>query len=125
MTWKLETSQGHETAKIRWLTVPYTRGKGLDLGCGPQRLWAASIGIDIQISQEGASMVGDIADLSLFADLSLDYVFSSHALEDFDAEVSVIWCYICHTMSFIPRSARMGRILPIVRTSIQTVFMST
>jgi len=83
MTWSPNTSTGHEAEKIKYLTVPYTHGTGLDVGCGPSRIWPQSIGIDRWVSDQGASVVCDVADLSLFADKSMDYVFSSHVLEDF------------------------------------------
>lgn len=83
MTWSLETSQGFEQDKIKYHTVRYTGvGRGLDLGCGPNRIWPNAIGMDGFQSPQGASIVGDITDLSLFADGSFPWVFSSHALED-------------------------------------------
>lgn len=86
MTWTPETSCGFESDKIAHLIVPYTRGKGLDIGCGMRRAWPHFIGIDNGHhfgQQSDATIQGDGTDLSLFSDASLDFVFSSHALEHF------------------------------------------
>lgn len=83
MTWRPDAPQGRESAKIRHLTTHYTMGRGLDIGCGSEKLWPASIGIDSgkQWGRPVADVTGDGCDLSLFATESLDYVFSSHFLE--------------------------------------------
>ena len=91
MVWTAENSSGAESKKIIWETVPYTRGKGLDVGCGPMKLWPQSIGVD---NDKDVSLFGsppseaDIRtsadDLSVFASQSMDYVFSSHMLEHFE-----------------------------------------
>lgn len=84
MTWTAETSCGRESAKIASLAVPYLQGRWLDLGCGGEKCWPSAIGMD---KHEGAAdIAGDISDLSMFADASMDAVFSSHALEDFTRE---------------------------------------
>lgn len=83
MTWSAENSVGDEQAKIRPFVIPYTRGMCLDLGCGPQKCWPYMIGID-QVQTGDANLVRSIADLSIFADNSVDAVFSSHALEDIE-----------------------------------------
>ncbi len=88
MTWQAETSCGNEAAKIRHLIVPYTRGHGLDLGCGPFKAWPHFIGVDNFDEWKGLDWRPDIAsdctDLSLIADQSCDFVFSSHLLEHLD-----------------------------------------
>jgi ADP-heptose:LPS heptosyltransferase len=98
MTWDIETSCGYEAQKVKYLTVPYTRGRGLDIGCGPQRVWPHALGIDRWISKDGAGLADDIERLSMIADQSVDWVFSSHALEDFPAErtASILkeWCRV-------------------------------
>lgn len=84
MTWSLETSLGFESDKIKHLVVPYTRGRGLDLGCGNQKVWPNAIGVDNghHFGQGGAEvMVETCEKLDLFADESMDFVFSSHLLE--------------------------------------------
>lgn len=84
MTWSQETSQGYESDKIAAFIVPYTRGRGLDLGCGMRKAWPHMIGVDSghHFGQGAADiMIDDATDLGLFADNSLDFVFSSHLLE--------------------------------------------
>jgi len=67
-----------------WDIVPYTRGKGLDLGSGVYKAFNHFIGVDSG-KQYGGSRVADINclcdELDLFATDSLDFVFSSHLLE--------------------------------------------
>ena len=46
MTWSTEDPQGNEAAKCRWDVVPYIRGKGIDIGCGPTKVLPHVIGID-------------------------------------------------------------------------------
>lgn len=83
MTWTLETSCGHESAKIASIAVPYLQGKCLDIGCGTRLVWPGLIGIDNghHFGRGAAAIMGDGTDLSMFADASLDGVFSSHFLE--------------------------------------------
>jgi ADP-heptose:LPS heptosyltransferase/predicted SAM-dependent methyltransferase len=81
VTWSAETSRGFEQDKICAFVVPYTRGRGLDLGCGSRTAWPHFIGVD---TGGRPNIHADIRDLSLFADESMDFVFSSHALEDIE-----------------------------------------
>ena len=87
MTWTLEGQQGAEAQKCMWDLVPFMRGRALDLGCGPYKAFRHMTGIDnckdtqlfgIQMKPD---VVGDVADLSMFASCSMDMVFSSHTLE--------------------------------------------
>jgi hypothetical protein len=55
MTWandpkKNRAFQFGEAGKIRWEVVEYTRGAGLELGCGPVKLFPHFIGIDKEAS---------------------------------------------------------------------------
>lgn len=91
MSWSLENSKGHEQRKIRWEIVPYTRGRGLDLGCGPEKAFGHFIGVDNGHHEMFGYTIkpdvrADVADLSLFASGSLDFCFSSHLLEHFPHE---------------------------------------
>lgn len=88
MTWRIDDPQGNESAKIKYLIVPYTRGRGLDLGCGPFKAFPHFIGVDNghHAKQFGWQMQPDIhvetcESLPLFASGSMDFVFSSHLLE--------------------------------------------
>ena len=85
MTLSLETSCGFEQDKIAPFAVHYTRGKCLDLGCGPRKCWPDMIGIDLN-PNSNADIKAPIDTLPLFASNSMDAVFSSHALEDFAEE---------------------------------------
>lgn len=86
MSWSLETSQGNEADKIRNRICTYLNGRGLDLGCGPFKItkntsfFQTCIGVDIA---PGADVIADLGHLACFQDEHFDYVFSSHALEDF------------------------------------------
>ena len=46
MAWRLNDPQGNEAAKIKYDIVPYTRGKGLDVGCGGFKAYQHFIGVD-------------------------------------------------------------------------------
>lgn len=85
MVWNINDSCGFESSKIASLAVPYLQGTFLDLGCGNAPVWPSGIGVDNYTTFANTSGIKcDIADLSLFADRSVDAVFSSHALEDFE-----------------------------------------
>lgn len=88
MTWDIETSKGNESAKIRWEIVPYTRGKVLDLGCGPFKAFAHFTGVDNchHAKEFGWDIKPEIhvetcEDLSVLGSQAWDAVFSSHLLE--------------------------------------------
>lgn len=87
MTWKIDDPQGNESAKIKWEIVPYTRGKGLDLGCGPYKTFPHFIGVDNgNHAQFGWNIKPDVfvetcEKLDIFASQSMDFVFSSHLIE--------------------------------------------
>lgn len=88
MTWKITDPMGNEARKIAWEVVKYTRGKGLDIGCGPKKTFPHWIGLDnckdtqlFGIQMEPDIRIEDCADLSLFTSKSMDFVFSSHLLE--------------------------------------------
>jgi ADP-heptose:LPS heptosyltransferase/predicted SAM-dependent methyltransferase len=86
MVWSLETSNGMESAKIAHIAVPYLQGKGLDIGCGPNKVWPSAIGIDSLKDYGGqrlqsVDVVCNAENLEFFSDSSMDYVYSSHFLE--------------------------------------------
>jgi ADP-heptose:LPS heptosyltransferase/predicted SAM-dependent methyltransferase len=74
-----------EGSKIKWRAAPYVKGLGLDIGCGPWKVFPHAIGLDGQayasVDNKGPNLVMDCRDLSLFADAAFDYIFSSHFLE--------------------------------------------
>ena len=92
MTWTAETSNGDESAKIRWEIAEYTRGRVLDLGCGTNKCYPHFIGVDNgHHAQFGLRIKPDVfikscEKLDLFASQSMDGVFSSHLLEHFEHE---------------------------------------
>ena len=93
--WRDSDPQGGESAKIKYEIVPFTRGHGLDLGCGPYKTYAHFIGIDNghHAHEFGWDMKPDVmietcANLEMFASGTMNFVFSSHLLEhmeDLDA----------------------------------------
>lgn len=100
MTWNINSKQGSESKKCKWDIVPFTRGKGLELGCGTGKLFQHFIGIDsgkdARLFQAPvvADILCDASDLSSFADGSMDFAFSSHVLEhiqEYEAALKEWW----------------------------------
>ncbi len=87
MVWRREDPEGNESEKIRWEIVPYTRGKVLDLGCGPNKAFPHFIGVDNGHHEKfGYSIKPDMwvetcEDLWFAKSQAYDAVFSSHLLE--------------------------------------------
>ena len=86
--WRADDPQGNEAAKVRWEIVQYTRGEGLDLGCGPEKAFPHFVGVDNCKDTElfGIQMKPDLVvdtceRLTDIKDASLDFIFSSHLLE--------------------------------------------
>lgn len=110
--WSIETSCGNESAKIRWELPRYTRGLGLDIGCGAFKAFPHFVGIDNYTDTRlfGTQMRPDIAcdgrRLKLFADKSVDFVFSAHFLEHVEnpAEVLKEWSRVVksHLILYLP-----------------------
>ncbi|MCU0689769.1 MAG: methyltransferase domain-containing protein [Polyangiaceae bacterium] len=102
MVWKIDDTQGDEASKVKYDVVRYTRGIGLDLGCGPTKAFPNAIGVDNKkdtelfgIEMKPQLVVEDCADLSSYIHQeSCDFVFSSHLLEhieDAGAAVAHWW----------------------------------
>jgi len=77
-----------ETSKCRARLLPYCTGYGVDLGFGGDPISPQSIRVDSPrpYAETGAAAVqlgGDATRLHWFCDGVLDYVYSSHLLEDF------------------------------------------
>ncbi len=86
MVFKPDGPKGNEAAKIKHLIPQYTRGYGLDVGCGPWKAFPHMIGVDwlrgyqdLPPFQTDVQLQGD--ELGIFSDSSLDFVFSAHMLE--------------------------------------------
>lgn len=93
MTWNITDPQGSEAQKVKYDIVEYTRGRGLDLGCGPSKAFPHFIGVDNlkDVQLFGVQMRPDLVvdtceNLYEFADNSKDFIFSSHMLEHFEYE---------------------------------------
>ena len=101
MVWDPRAPQGFESDKIRFEVLPYLARGGLDIGCGPKKVWPHLIGVDstkdtdlFGIPMRPDIVVGDASRLPLFADRSVDAVFSSHCLEhieDWGAALKEWW----------------------------------
>lgn len=96
MTWRLHDPQCYEADKCRYDIIPYTRGRGLDIGCGPRKTFQHFIGVDsgrdsrlFQIPT-CADVIAEADKLEFFADKSLDFVFSSHTLEHIPDHVAAL-----------------------------------
>lgn len=77
-----------ETAKHRTLFLPYCIGNGLDIGYGGDPITDTAITLDQSNRysfewDKPQNLTADGAALSMFADNALDYVYSSHCIEDF------------------------------------------
>lgn len=82
-----------ETAKYRHLTVPYCNGNGVDLGSGGNPVVPWAISVDLPGEQYATYNAGNLPEHSVhwrgdalnlpFKDGVLDFVYSSHLLEDF------------------------------------------
>lgn len=84
-----------ETSKCRARLAPYCVGYGADLGPGGDPITESAIRIDLPqpYSRTGTLPVqlgGDATKLHWFRDGVLDYVYSSHLLEDFEDTKSVL-----------------------------------
>lgn len=105
MTWSLDTSCGFESRKIKYLLPKYTRGRVLEIGCGTEKAFPHFIGYDSghHFGKGAADLLGDAADLSLFADESFDAVFSSHVLEHMEDMQGALneWCRVIKPGGFL------------------------
>ena len=92
MVWRADAPQGLESHKVRFDLVHYFHGRCLDLGCGPAKIFPAKhiIGIDSDKDlglfgiKAYPDLPGDVEKLDLFADATIDVIFSSHTLEHID-----------------------------------------
>ena len=97
MVWKADDPEGNETAKVRWELVPYTRGLGYDIGCGPSKAFPHFIGIDnrrdcslFSIEMNPDLTVPDACNLPMLASQHADFVYSSHTLEHIPDHVKAL-----------------------------------
>ena len=84
-----------ETSKARNSLQKYCVGDGLDIGFGGDPIVETAICIDLperyaRYKEHPQHIHGDARDLKWFNDNSLDYVYSSHVLEDFEDTETVL-----------------------------------
>jgi ubiquinone/menaquinone biosynthesis C-methylase UbiE len=77
-----------ETSKFRFLFLDYCKGNGIDVGFGGDPIVPTAITIDLskpyaETGKSPQNLKGDGRNLYWFNDNTLDYVYSSHLLEDF------------------------------------------
>lgn len=77
-------SYSSETAKIRNKVIKYCTGSGADLGCGNDIITPWAVGVDQRttVDRVWIKHVTDVSKELPFKTESLDFVFSSHCLED-------------------------------------------
>lgn len=86
-----------ETAKVRHLVQQYCKGKGIDVGCGGDKVVPTAIGVDLpqpytNVGNDEIEVRCDIEKEYLpFKDESLDYVYSSHLIEDFEETETILY----------------------------------
>lgn len=97
MVWSPDKHSTHmEAEKVAHLLVPYTRGTGVDVGSGHNRVFPHFTTIDSG-KDFGGEKVADIhapGETLPFGDKTLDFVFSSHFLEhvvDYRAALTDWW----------------------------------
>ena len=96
-----------ETTKTRDRVIGYCEGRGIDLGCGDDKIRPEAIGVDIR-NLPGVSVVGDATIISWAEDGTFDYVYSSHFLEhvDYPIECMKEWVRILkaggHLILYLP-----------------------
>lgn len=83
-----------ETSKCRERLAPFCTGYGIDIGPGGDPITETAVRVDLpqpytKVGKYKVQLGGDCRALYWFKDNSLDYVYSSHVLEDF-AEIEPI-----------------------------------
>ncbi|MBI1335750.1 MAG: methyltransferase domain-containing protein [Phycisphaera sp.] len=77
-----------ETSKCRARLAPYCTGYGIDIGPGGDPITPGAVRVDLpnpysHVGQLPVQFGGDARDLYWFRDNVLDFLYSSHVLEDF------------------------------------------
>jgi SAM-dependent methyltransferase len=77
-----------ETSKCRSRLARFCVGSGIDIGAGGDPIVPTAVIVDLPqpytvVGKKSVQLGGDARDLLWFKDGVLDYVFSSHVLEDF------------------------------------------
>jgi len=83
-----------ETSLRRAILAPWCQGNGIDLGFGGDPIHETAIRVDLQqpyaTGIHPTQLAGDAARLHWFADGVLDFVYSSHLLEDFEDTAGIL-----------------------------------
>jgi ubiquinone/menaquinone biosynthesis C-methylase UbiE len=84
-----------ETSKVRKLVERFCQGNGVDIGHGGDAINNTAIRIDLDkmytnVGNDVTQLKGDGRNLYWFEDNVLDYVYSSHLLEDFEDTYDVL-----------------------------------
>lgn len=84
-----------ETSKCRERLAAYCTGYGLDLGFGGDPITPHAIRYDMptpysKVGQQSVQLGGDATKLAYFCDDVLDFIYSSHLLEDFQDTEAVL-----------------------------------
>jgi predicted SAM-dependent methyltransferase len=85
-----------ETSRHRPLLAKFCLGAGIDIGCGGDPIMPGAIRMDLpspytSVGRSPIQLSGDCRDLHWLRDGGLDYVYSSHVLEDFpESETAAI-----------------------------------
>ncbi len=121
--WRPDGPQGNESAKIRFEVLPYCAQGGLDVGCGPVKVWTQMIGLDscadtalFGIQMKPDMRIADATKLRQFADASMPCVFSAHLLEhivDYQAALKEWWRLVetgGHFVLYLPHADLYPRI---------------
>lgn len=97
-----------ETSKYRHLTVQFCKGNGIDIGAAGDPVVTTAIQIepdDQYTPRQGMpiQLRGNGIDLVWFRDKCLDYVYSSHLIEDFLDWAPILreWCRVIRPGGFL------------------------
>lgn len=112
-----------ETSKYRHLTMPYCQGSGLDIGSGGDPVVPWAIQVDLPVDQYASYNAGHergyihltcpVDNLAL-REMTMDFVYSSHLLEDFERDrwpdIVNEWCRVLrpkgHLVILVPDALR-------------------
>ena len=84
-----------ETSKAREVLSKFCKGYGVDIGFGGDKIIPSAIGIDLdnpytKTGDDPVQLGGDARKLKWFRDGVLDWVYSSHLLEDFENTTEIL-----------------------------------
>ena len=97
-----------ETSKMRNELSTFCKGCGLDLGSGGDSIVPRAIAIDLdmpytKVGNCPINLRGDARHLHWFTDCSMDFVYASHLLEDFENidEIVMEWRRVLHVGGYL------------------------